>query len=838
MKNITYRKLISIILSLTLMVGALPFLPVNAFALSQSDLIESIDEGYDIILENDIYLSKTIVIPEGADVTIDLCGKKLDMGLKESVENGSVITVQKGAKLRIKDSTGYNSGLITGGASFIGGGICNYGTLVFEGGTISDNIAINNDKGFGGGIYNAAGAELNIKGGVIEFNRARIGGGVFNAKGATLSIYEGKYEIAKGAIKYSIVDNLKMTDNNATESACGIYNEGTLNLKGAPVIKDNNDSDLYLAKGVKINVNGSLVGQMGAKAEVYYKSAEDNVVITNGFGANNKYKTVDTYFKADSGKLIRGNEASGNLEAMLKDGKKTLVQVFMAGQLTKTEEYDSPQTAWDKALSYATERDNTDFVSELYEAMGLDPNNPYTFDIEDYDMAELVEFLEEMKNAEMCRVEITLGSDWEHDNELNIKKNTSISIDLNGHYIKRTRNMSQKSHGGVFYVNDEAKFTVKDSNPKSRGYDGIRGGVITGGSSTNTGGAIHMGKNTIVDVQGGTFYECTTCDDGGAICMEDDGGLKDRLLTMRNCRIWFCQTIDSTDSCYGGGLYIGEDAQVFLSDMTIQDCYSEDSGGGILMKNDNTHLHMENVLLTGNTCLDNGGALCVKSTANSTNEPLGAYNCIFRGNKADDSGGAVYIDGRAKGSATVISKSVFNNNETGDDGSAVYCNADNVVLDGCTITNNKAKDKGAVYCDSYYDVSVQGLMNVRNNEAGDSNNKNFVLQDGTASRAYIYSGGLDPGSYIAISTTGSGKVVMSKEMSKYQMQYFHPDSGTLTYEHTKNVESKLVTASLFSSGSAKLIIALIGLAAVAVVSAIIYKKKRGGADDEDNDDEE
>lgn len=830
------NKILSIVLSAILVAAAIPFCPFNAFAFSQSDLIESIEEGYDIFLENDIYLSKTIVIPSGSQVTIDLCGKKLDRGLKDAQEGGSVLKVESGATLKIEDSTGYNSGLIKGGNAYIGGGIVNYGTLIFEGGSISDNNAVGGD-GLGGGIYNAPGATATLKGGVIEFNRAKIGGGVYNAEGGTLNIQECKYEISKGAVNYTIVDNIKISNNIATETGSGFANKGTLNMKGAPVIKDNENSDLYLYSGKKINVTSSLTGQKKAKADVYVSSEVSNVEITSGFGANNAYLTVDTFFKANSGKIIKGSKSSGNLEGMIKDGTKTLVQVFEAGQLTKSEEYDNPQTAWDKAISYANSRDNREFIKELYEAMGVDPNNPYSDELMDTDMQELIEFLEEMKNAEMCRVEITLGSDWEHDNELNVKENSSICVDLNGHYIKRTRNMDQKKRGGVFYVNDGAKFVVKDSNPKSRGYDGIRGGVITGGASSNTGGAIHIGKNTVVDIQGGTFYECTTCDEGGAICMEDDGGAQGRFLTMRNCHIWFCQTIDSTDSCYGGGIYIGEDANVYLSDMTIQDCYSEDSGGGIYQKNDYTYLNMNNVLLTGNTCRDNGGAVCIKGTGGASYEPFGAYRCTFRGNKANQSGGAVYIDGEGRSRPTTISKCTFIANETGDDGAAIYVNDDNTSLDGCTITGNNAKDKGAVYVDSYYDINVQGLMTVKDNTAGDTDNKNLVLQDGAASTARVYSGGLDRGSYIAVSTTGSGKVEMSKEMAKYQIQYFHPDKGSIVYEHTKNVESKLITASLFGSGSGKIIIVMISAAVISIIAAIVVKKKIGGADDDDDDEE-
>lgn len=42
-------------------------------------------------------------------------------GLKSCVENGSVIRVEKGATLKNEDTSGYNSGLITGGIGFLVG---------------------------------------------------------------------------------------------------------------------------------------------------------------------------------------------------------------------------------------------------------------------------------------------------------------------------------------------------------------------------------------------------------------------------------------------------------------------------------------------------------------------------------------------------------------------------------------------------------------------------------------------------------------------------------------------------------------------------------------------
>ena len=132
---------------------------------------------------DDIKLSKYRLIPNGVKVTLDLNGKTLDRGLTDCEEFGSVIFVEPDAELTVKDSSGNNSGVITGGASWNGGGIRNHGVLTFEGGTIKGNKAQHLPAGLGGGIYSSTyynnNVTLTITGGVIENNEAHYGAGVY-----------------------------------------------------------------------------------------------------------------------------------------------------------------------------------------------------------------------------------------------------------------------------------------------------------------------------------------------------------------------------------------------------------------------------------------------------------------------------------------------------------------------------------------------------------------------------------------------------------------------------------------------------------------------------------
>ncbi|MDO4797235.1 MAG: InlB B-repeat-containing protein [Coriobacteriales bacterium] len=106
-----------------------------------------------VSLERDLTatpLDRALIVPAGADVTIDLAGYTLDRGLTtagRSEEGGSVVQLESGAKLTL---TG--AGMLTGGyTTGLGGGVLmsEDSTLVLDGVTITGNVA----QGGGAGVY-------------------------------------------------------------------------------------------------------------------------------------------------------------------------------------------------------------------------------------------------------------------------------------------------------------------------------------------------------------------------------------------------------------------------------------------------------------------------------------------------------------------------------------------------------------------------------------------------------------------------------------------------------------------------------------------------------------
>ena len=427
---------------------------------------------------------------------------------------------------------------------------------------------------------------------------------------------------------------------------------------------------------------------------------------------------------------------------------------------------------------------------------------------------------------------ITLYEDWTEDEMLTVAKGQHLTLDLNGHTLKRNRNHDMKADGCVIRVQDSAVFTLRDSNPKSRGYDGVKGGVITGGASSNTAGGVHIDENGAFIMEGGTIYDCITDADGGAVCV--DGGSENTSFTMTGGRLYSCKTMESADECCGGAVYLNN-GNVTISGATIDDCYSEDDGGAIY--SERGKITMKNVVFSGNRCLEKGGAIAVALDSSVFQGTLlNAYDCTFAGNRADEDGGAVIVSDNPKDNGAVVFYNCkFRNNEAAKNGGAIYINDDNVALSGCSVTANRAAGSGGgIFVDCRYNLTLMGLMTVKDNTAGKGDSvANLTLESGATGTAYIIDGGIYKNSSVHIGTTSKKSILLSEWMSQYQMQYFVADEGTLDKKEERFVDaSMVVTASIFSEGSITVIaiFGAVGLAAAAIL--IIRKKKNKKAGDE------
>ena len=188
---------------------------VNTWSAWQ-DEINSAKSGDTIMLGADVTATESDValsIPDGMVLTLDLNGHTIERNLTSSKgSDGAAIRVQSGAALTVKDSLN-GEGKITGGYASHGGGICNVGTLILEGGCITGNFA----KYAGGGVANYG--VFIVKSGTVTANTTdEEGGGIYNASHG-----------------YLIVPKSAVYDNHAPISA-DIGNDGSMKTIGGDTV--------------------------------------------------------------------------------------------------------------------------------------------------------------------------------------------------------------------------------------------------------------------------------------------------------------------------------------------------------------------------------------------------------------------------------------------------------------------------------------------------------------------------------------------------------------------------------------------------------------------------
>ena len=255
-----------------------------------------------IRLQANITLSSSLVIDVNGTVGINLNNYTLNRGLTKRGENGQVIFVKNGSTLTL------GSGTLTGGWGGDSGGILNEGTVEMTNVTITG--CTGDDRG--GGILNRSGGILTMRGGSITNNTSndktdpKGGGGLFNYEGATatltgVTITGNKAKLTGGGgicnFGTLTIDGCTIKDNTAGSQGGAIWQEGTLNMKGANTLSGNTASsgsnNVYLYSGKVITVTGSLAG---SDIGITMQKAG---VFTSGYNANNSGVDPATLFTPD-----------------------------------------------------------------------------------------------------------------------------------------------------------------------------------------------------------------------------------------------------------------------------------------------------------------------------------------------------------------------------------------------------------------------------------------------------------------------------------------------------------------------------------------------------------
>ncbi|MCR5202464.1 MAG: hypothetical protein K6D02_05170 [Lachnospiraceae bacterium] len=639
-----------------------------------------------------------------------------------------------------------------------------------------------NNKNNGGGILVKSNGKLEIKNVTISKNKANKGGGIYLAEKA-------RFTISKSYIK----------DNEAVKLGGGVYSNGgniifdggLISIKNNTVGSDENDG-IYFENFNKMKVNNTF----SKNSRIIISMPDIIETLTEGYGEYNSLPANYFFtFKWKNDKYVISDSKEDSEVTIVKDAVKEIekkvntVEVYNEnGKLITENSYADFRDAW----NYCNEDEAGD------------------------------------------KVVISMGEDYESDEWLKLTTRTKVVLDLNGHYIKRNRNGEMDDDGCVIWVGERAEFVIKDSNPKSIGYDGIRGGVITGGASDDTAGGIHINYNADVTMKGGTIYECTSREHGGAVYVEgevDNDRLGKTCFTMTGGKILSCQAIDSVDECHGGAIMV-ECATAHLKNVTIQNCYSEDDGGAIAI--DTSEIIIDNVTFSGNKAIDNGGAVCIMSGSDSSKDSFfSILNCKFSDNTCDGKGGGIFIDDNAEEQkATIIYNCIFKKNSSKKEGGAIFINDDAVGLADVNITENHSdKNGGGVFVDARYDVSLKGKVIIKDNtvkEAGAGIIEDLCLENGTVYTARVIDAGLADGSYVSIGTTKDGAKCLGYDISEYHLKYFHTDKGTIGMEKKNLKKTHMVlSASLITFNNKKVLI-VYGIVIFIMIAAAVVISRKGG----------
>ena len=297
---------------------------------TEEQLNNAISNGStEIQLLADITLSRYCEISDGKTVTLDLNGYTLSRNLSEVTECGNILRVTSNGTLTIKDSSGDNSGTIKGGYDSHGGAICNYGTVTFEGGTITGCTG----SSYGGAVYVVSGGTFTMSGGTIDGCTGDDGGAIYIQEGGTFTMSGGSITnntctnhsggainnhgtctVSGGSITGNYAKNygggIGNFDNGSltisggtikgnrtdTNGGGGVYTSKTITMSGKPYIKDNEGSNLYLdGSSTKISC-----GKFNSGARIGVSQSDyDGLSFAPSYFDNNKSINPTTIFSAD-----------------------------------------------------------------------------------------------------------------------------------------------------------------------------------------------------------------------------------------------------------------------------------------------------------------------------------------------------------------------------------------------------------------------------------------------------------------------------------------------------------------------------------------------------------
>lgn len=275
----------------------------------------------------------------------------------------------------------------------------------------------------------------------------------------------------------------------------------------------------------------------------------------------------------------------------------------------------------------------------------------------------------------------------------------------------------------------------------------IKGSTIEGNSSNGTGGGI-FAENTLVNIDTSFIQKNHTQNNGGGIYIANDRGIcnqthpftfSEKATTMPEGESSISNTTigDNIANGLGGGMYIGNEICLRISNSTITGNRVEDSsgngqGGGIVGYSMG-ELTLDHTAITDNEADFGGGIYALCTAAANTHITLQNGSSINK-NSATSFGGAIYGAPVLKGiplSITVESSSIYDNEAANGAGIAIYNQFDKkdatiTIKSGSKLYGNKATNGygGGIYSQGTTITIGENTTNSDSNEEEPITNNN------------------------------------------------------------------------------------------------------------------
>ncbi len=650
------------------------------------------------VLNENVTLTTDLTVPANADVTLDLHGHTL-----EGTGNDSVIVVN--GELTVKDSSGDNSGKITGGTGHPnektgnGGGAISIesgGKCTLEGGTLTGNHC-NGYNYNAGGVYAKGTAEFYMTGGVITGNTAnRQGGGVFGGGSSTIVISGGEISNNTAQFGGGVCYNGKMTMTGGTiKNNTAQYSE-EINGASWPNI---------MGGGIKVNSSSPLEFYGG---EVFGNKAisSDNITAQGAgiYGGNIKVMgDVKVYNNAcdnDTENIYLAGSAMLEVVGELSSSARLPVtRATQTGRVTSSNgfSFDGIITADDPALTLETRN------GDLYFTKTVDPENVIcTMQVEGdtlgYD--SLSAALADLPSDDNV---ITLLKDFDLGAQVSVPANSgpatiTAAVNEDGTPIVITWENATTSY---FNIPSGAELTVS-------GNIIIRGTVSTGQRAFDVVGTLNFGKeNSESEYPKVEQFDLST--EKGIAAVYVNGG----TLNL------YSGTLSQNKGYYGGAVSVRYNGNANLFGGTISG-NAAPSGGGLYVANSTVTLSgtkiSENSAQKGGGVYNQNGTVTIEQGEISRNWVDGEI----------PNGGGIYSDGTVTMNGGKINENAVkvNVNEYGRGRGAAVCNNGKFTIAAGEVSGN--------YCEQGNDVKDQTTMYC----AGLYNENQMEIAGGTISDNY------------------------------------------------------------------------------------------------------